>query len=124
MIVRVSRKRWGRGEKGGGQLLDSHGKMCCLGFACRQVGLKVADIKKAGLPLGAYNRIVALDHLVPETFLNSPLLHINSEGMRTNSGLSMAAAIINDSLALTDKVRERKLRTLFKKHGHKIVFVP
>lgn len=46
--VTVKRSRWLHGT-GAGSLLED-GKMCCLGFACREVGLKPKEIRGHGMP--------------------------------------------------------------------------
>lgn len=118
MKVRVSIKKWLRGGKsnsGETALLNSAGQMCCLGFACRQLGIPKKQILHVSMPATVLLRDGTLSKLK-----NSPL--IGKHGL--NSRLSLDAADINDNQHINDKSRMTKLRALFKRKGHKIVFVP
>lgn len=119
MKIRVSRKRWLRGVENSA-LLSSNKKMCCLGFGARQCGVKARDILNKLMP-GS----IRPDHRT-QALLDSPLLTTIefSPGSCYNSLLSEGAAVINDDPKLTDRERETQLRSLFRKHGHQIVFVP
>jgi hypothetical protein len=49
--VVVDRRKWYRGRRGDySRLRLRDGRMCCLGFACRAVGLKAKDITDVGIP--------------------------------------------------------------------------
>jgi hypothetical protein len=111
MKIRVSRRRWLRG--GEGVLLNSSGKMCCLGFGARQCGVKAKDIRGRTMP--AIIPVAART----QALCDSPLLAGDY-----NSALANAASTINDDDAISDKERETKLRDLFAGFGHQIVFVP
>lgn len=53
LVVKVSRRRWvnaGARAKGISSLLNSHGNMCCLGFACRAMGFKPSEIRLKASP--------------------------------------------------------------------------
>ena len=116
MKIRVSRRRWLRGNENG-RLLDKSGRMCCLGFGARQCGVKAKALLNVGMP----GTIADAD--CTQALYDSPLLC--GENSKWDSVLSEAASEINDDpTILTDRQRETQLRTLFRKHGHQIVFVP
>lgn len=75
-------------------LYDTNSKMmCCLGFVCRAEGLKVAEIRDIGLP--------------SDVDAKQPLPN-------WLTGVQTQAACINDDASLTETVRERKLKKLFR----------
>ena len=118
MKVTVSRKRWGRGDTGG-KLLRDGGKMCCLGFGCRQTGIRASVLKDTGLPATLFRRGQLRDKEVV-ALAASPF--IDADG--ADSALSVKASTINDNDQITDRSREQQLRECFKLHGHQIVFKP
>lgn len=92
-------------------LLRSNGRMCCLGFACIELGLKEEDILKNSMP----------NVVIHETSqLTKPLLW--QKGM-TDSALSYDAAEINDNKDITNEQREVKLIELFAKNNITLSFV-
>jgi hypothetical protein len=116
MRITVSRRRWLRG--GDGELLNKSGKMCCLGFGVRQCGVKAKDIRGLSMP----SRIARPART--KALLDSPLMVVDELYWASNSKLSDDAASINDNDKIVDKEREKQLRSLFRAHGHQIVFVP
>lgn len=44
--LRIDRKKWVRGGNGETQLLNREGRMCCIGFLCRAVGLSKDEIER------------------------------------------------------------------------------
>ena len=124
MKVSVSKKRWGRGMTGGsllGTTQRNKGKMCCLGFACRQLGIRASVMAGVGYPVTLFHR--ALTARERTVLRQSPLLG-GCYGTTMDSSLARRAALINDNAVLTDAARMTQLRALFKRHGHQIVFVP
>jgi hypothetical protein len=129
MKFRVSRRRWLRG------LLENSlvqscllstapgykGKMCCLGFACLQLGQKAVDITDVEFPQDI-NDEAKTQALIDAGLVKKRDLPYGPDYV--NSTLSATAAYINDDPDISDRDRERQLRTLFKAHGHQIVFVP
>lgn len=116
-VLRISRKRWARGQRTETWLYSSADKtMCCLGFAARQLcGAKIGDIKNRGTP-GAVQKVFADD---------LPWLISDVECWRGgDSEESDALVELNDSTDLTDRERERGIRKVFAEHGVKVVFVP
>lgn len=114
----VDRSKWRCGfdssnQAGHGEtnLLNGDGFMCCLGHCALQAGAKKKDIK---------------DKLMPNNIsFHIPVLNKESKtypGWYKDTKLSEAAAKINDDSELTLKQRERKLRSLFSKFKHKLVF--
>lgn len=94
------------------RLLNREGHMCCLGFVAKQCGAKNKDIQYESTP--------ASIEKIPER-LQGIFVY---EGYRSNTPLSVEAMAINDDATITNSVRERKLKSLFKKYGHEIEFVP
>ena len=115
MKIRVSRRRWLRGNENG-RLLDKSGKMCCLGFGARQCGVKAKALLNVGMPG------TIADPDCTQALCDSPLL--TGDSSKWDSVLSEAASGINDDPTITDRQRETQLRALFREHGHQIVFVP
>jgi len=66
-IVKIDRAKWARGRMGGkSALLNSENNMCCLGFACLELGATQHDIFNKSMPYSGlvpqeiYDRFVAL----------------------------------------------------------------
>lgn len=96
----------------GGTLLNTVGKMCCLGFCTLQEGVPRKDIKGIRMPMH-------IDRDVRGFNFSSPY-HV---GGRYNTKLSQRAALVNDSKTLSDAQKIDALVSLFKEHGHTIEFV-
>lgn len=108
--LRIDRKRWCRGGKHGESfLLNAQDAMCCLGFAC----------KKLGVPKEA------LDHSTPASVdkkYSSKLgLLVNRKGR--DRGDTVKAVKLNDDLDLTEEDRENKLVPVLKRLGFDVTFV-
>lgn len=101
----VSRATWLRGEGPDVSRLlrSSDQKMCCLGFACEQLGVKRDIMKDREAPF-------QLDD-VSELFELFSDLDIDK------------AMVINDDESLTDADREADLRRLWEKAGGVLEFV-
>lgn len=113
--VVITRKRWANpkniamfNEASGeavasAALYDTGSKLqCCLGFVCRDIGMRVGDIKDKGFPTEVRNDI-------PEW-----LTEVESD-----------AADINDDDCISNKERERKLQALFRENTPiRLKFVP
>ena len=110
----VKRSRWARGE-GMGSLLNEQKKSCCLGFACLAAGISVKDIAGQSMPDSIGVRIPLLTELYK---------HSETKKHLVTTRLSDKAAEINDDQEISDRVRERKLKSLFKQHDVEIGFVP
>lgn len=113
----VDRSKWRCGSdsfnkvgKGMTSLLNSDGFMCCLGHCALQVGATASQIKNNGMPR---NTDVVLPVLSKKHKVYNFII---------DTRLSEAAAKINDDVSITTNERERKLRSLFSKFKHKLVF--
>lgn len=97
----IDRAKWGYGKRGG-NLHDPETKLqCCLGFACRAVGVLVKDIANNGLP-----------HSVSGWDLSVTI----------PSSLANSAVQINDDPTLHLREREKRLIHLFKNYGIELHF--
>lgn len=97
------------------RLLDKHGNMCCLGFACKQLaGLSDADILDACGPAS----------VGPHAIRKLQYLRRNSAGgvKAVATKLTSEAMNINDHHELTREEREDKLIKIFRKNGVELKF--
>lgn len=122
MIVRVSKRRWLRGIPGESSLLLGT-KMCCLGFAARQLGQKAKDIAGVSMP-GEMAEDRMTSAMCESPFVRAIQDTLNQRDYFVDTDFSRSAAAINDDGKITDTERMRRLRVLFKESGHKIIFVP
>jgi hypothetical protein len=101
-VITIDREKWLRGSWKS-SLLNSEGKMCCLGMAARQCGFEEKDILQKDSP-------ASIDWT---PFLN-----------RTggNNRLTMTMMSWNDKTIYTDAQREKKLTELFKRMGVTLKF--
>lgn len=132
MKVKVSRRKWTRGGLfDTGLLVEKgelgEGRMCCLGFACLQMGVRRKVLTGLAMPDDilladetTYNGVEATEK-EKQLVRKSALIAKNG---KKNSKLTERAAAINDNDYMPDAVREKKLKTLFRKFGHTITFVP
>lgn len=108
--VEIDRKRWYRGKGDDlGMLRLRNGKQCCLGFAARVLGCRAKEI---------------LNKFMPE-YLDRELTGLSKsvDGYIDNTEFSNSAAKANDDETITDKQRERQLKTLARKAGFDFQFV-
>jgi len=112
----ISRKRWSCGNNLPDSVaenklyLRSNRKMCCLGFYARHLGNKVCDIQ--GIPTPAQT---GKNVNWPEWML-APFHNVSWD-----TNLLMQ---INDNSNLSGPAREKKIKSIFAKHGVKVKFVP
>ena len=109
--VEVNRKRWGRGTGDGSLLRD--GKMCCLGFVCRKVGLSAEEIKHTGEPID-----VVVGEKVPKAMRG-----LYNKKLDGRSKVCRALVRYNDDSVLSDKQREKKIISYGRKAGIEFTFV-
>ena len=111
--VRIIRDNWLRGtsQTYGNLMADSDGCMCCLGFIANQI----SSIPKSRL----------LNNSTPEDVYRkaSILTIITDEGYVVNNQLAEKAITINDDEEISDKYREMRLKSLFKRYDLEIEFV-
>ena len=117
--VVIDRKTWGHGIAGG-YLLQDNGKMCCLGFICKEIGMEDSRILDFGLISTVFNNE---RNEFPEIL--SPLLqdgtHDPSGG--TSRQLQMMLVDINDNQDLTAIEKERRIIETGKKADINFSFV-
>ena len=117
MHFKVDRSKWRRGHTkmrmetaGPPCLLNEEGNSCCLGFCALQLGLSPSEIFYVAYPNG----------------IGHPLKDFNQPGELPgswlNTLLSVGAAGLNENCELTEAEREKKLKALFRQHGHTISF--
>lgn len=99
---RLNRKRLGLSR-----LLNDEGNMCCLGQCALQDGAK--DLENELTPSNVRGQLPRDNWMVNE--------------VGNDSGLADEAMCINDSPALTQREREKRLREVFRKAGHRIKFI-
>lgn len=50
ITLTIDRKRWARGgKKGEAALLNDEGNMCCLGFACKKLGVSEEQLAQRSM---------------------------------------------------------------------------
>lgn len=120
----IDRTKWGRnnsaGELSGGALRQNDksspsniGKMCCLGFACSKLGVTdkqmttLTDFKLIGLP----NDLSKSEkEKLPKWLFG--------EGDDVDK-----LASVNDNCLLSDTQKEKRIITIFARHGVKVKFI-
>lgn len=106
----VKRKKWFRGKGSwNSNLLNSSGNMCCLGFYALACGFEKSDIIDK---LDPTNIIRHIDCIWKTKLLDK----------FGNSAACYDLMSINDEGSISDKEREAKLKTLFKKMGVAVTF--
>ena len=110
----IDRSRWRTGEggehkTGSGEtsLLNGHGYMCCLGFACLNQGLSEDQIRNIGEPGEVKHHS---DFWEESTYPEAEYLIDNCGG---NTQLSNKAMVINDNEDTTPEEKEALLIELF-----------
>jgi hypothetical protein len=121
--LEINRQRWGTGNDGGKLLNPDNNKMCCLGFFCRQAGVKAGVIKGEGMPADlcdiAYGGGLVTKHqrAIFDTVVTS---------RNQNRKVTTQLATVNDSTApkfvKNPLLRETRIKQLFGKLGVKVVF--
>jgi hypothetical protein len=105
----VDRRKWLRGD-GAGWLRDGRNRrMCCLGFAMRQIGhCSAKSLTNRGMPADTERLVGGLTQ--------------EKNGYFIDTSFSNRAQKINDSDKITEKEREQKLKKLARKHGFAFKF--
>ena len=124
----VDRTKWYRGksENSSKLLFPGTQKMCCLGFVALQCGFTPKAIQGVATPgMISFEFVFDTPKYTKKQFPRGFrfLLGLDINGDWEDSKMSHRAMEINDDAALTDKQRERKLKELFKRAGHQIMFV-
>jgi len=115
MKFTVERNKWLRGQ-GAAQsdLLNSAGKMCCLGFYSLACGLRYENILHVTSPASIDDSLL--------TGELSKLVELSSDGY-VNTPDCLRLMIINDDVELTDNQREARLKILFTKLNIEVEFL-
>lgn len=120
----VKRKRWLRGKGSDeSRLLTNSNKMCCLGFYARACGLSTKQIKDQSSPENAAFIYTYSDddyYASPEKDKVWKTKLINKYGRDTATCSSLMET--NDDEDMKDSVREKKIKSLFKKLGITVKF--
>lgn len=112
----VSRSTWYRGEGSTySRLLRSDGKMCCVGFLCKAMGMTDKDIMDKP-------EVKDTEVAMP----NGRLLHYTEafSPLAESAHILNEAYEVNDSEIQTDKWREAEITKLFKTVNIDVHFVP
>ena len=110
--LKISKRRWLRGGgQEGSALLETreNGKMCCLGFACRAMGIGRKDILGVCMPGD-------LDHHIPG-------LNKVKGGCVEDCRSSVRLAATNDDEIMTDEKRQESIKRQFLQLGVTVEFV-
>ena len=108
----IVRSKWARGGEDDTQLLNSAGKMCCLGFYALACGYNPTEIE---------------DYAEPETLAKNACGAVRPgykwllEG-KENSPQAMNLMEVNDSTLFTNEHREAFIQTEFAKQGIAVTF--
>jgi hypothetical protein len=114
----VDRKTWLRGEGSDDSKLlrESDGKMCCLGFACLQLGnVKKDSLKDVQVPV----RIPGKER---DKLLSTPLEFLISAD-NESCDIRLEMMTFNDVKGLSYKQREKQLKKLFAAKNIQIKFI-
>ena len=90
-----------------------NGKMCCLGFCAKQLGVPNEELSKACLP----------DEITLPIYTALLMGYFINEYNNLNNTLSLCAADINDNYKTNDEEKIKLLTELFEFNGHTIEFV-
>lgn len=124
-ILKINRAKWGIGAQGGLLLNPKTEKYCCLGFFCRQVGYKDADIKNISAPANfIWNLNVNEKAKITRIERLKQLLFIKGDKIRDNKVCQNLMAV-NDSESKfysNNAKRESRIKELFKKIGVTVKF--
>lgn len=119
----IDRSRWLRGQGPDSMLLDSRGRMCCLGFACVEAGVEADRLLHAGSPedVGSSHDLLTVPVLsrVKESDDEDGGVHRRV----VDTALSQEAIGINDDEEMEDTAREVALAELFAREGIAVTFV-
>ena len=111
----IDRRKWLRGTNDG-TLLNTEGKMCCLGFACRKIGIAKDKLLDGTMPLTS-----VIEHKVDESTFATNIWMIEGNGSQYDVGV---AAVLNDrpgDFLFPETEREAGIKNIFAKHGCKVI---
>ena len=109
--IKISRRRWWRGQGWGALYVSAEAKMCCLGFVCRAYGVSLNAIR---------------DHRMPRALSQPARARLPKWLLQPDRTSDVnRAAVVNDrrlSEPLSEPTREAKIAAIFKRHGLRAVF--
>lgn len=113
MVLKINKRRWGRGDTGG-YLRDSNGKQCCLGFLSRACGFSPDEITNEGMISSlSCEGHPAAEKIPPRLF----------KGINQNcTNLETKLAEINDNPETSDEFKEKEITRLMKLMGVNVTF--
>lgn len=122
MKLKIERRKWLRGEGRGVLYRPNDGRMCCLGFYCKAKGFSKTEMEglsspeeltyDSALDSKRIKKIEALLEKTPEGYYSD---YIDNEICRS-------LVDINDDEKRSDTVREKMIKTRFKKIGVDVEF--
>lgn len=117
--VTIQRSKWQRGQRDLATSLWTSDEQsgCCLGHVLHQAH---------GVSYKAMNDIAAPENLATETSSRNPLVVKGDDPSWLdfiNSPFTEKAIVINDNTRISDKMREYRLRLLFKRHKYELKFI-
>lgn len=118
----VKRSKWFRGQGDEqSRLQTNNNKMCCLGFYAKECGLK----KKHIIDVASPSKIEYDIRILWKSFLfNRKEAELADDLIRiSDSNITNDLMEINDSEVISEKIRERQLKDLFKAQGIKLKFI-
>lgn len=122
-VLKINRQKWGTGDAGGKLLNADNNKMCCLGFFCRQAGVRAKDIEGEGMPADICMSEFGTSKLKPS---QRPLFDTIVNSRNQNRKVATKLAGVNDSTApkftKNPAARESRIKELFGSVGVKVVF--
>lgn len=125
MKFTVDRTKWYRGQSSYGSRLRLHnGKMCCLGFACNQLGVPEERMNEITNPGALVSRkLCSLNPLISNLKDIITSVFLDNSGGNPHQDWVVQAIKDNDNPGIDDQEREKRLTALFSNAGHKIEFI-
>lgn len=119
ITLTIDRKRWARGGKNGeAALLNTDGNMCCLGFACKKLGVSEEQLLNKSMPESV---VVASTNPLSSAQRKNLTRLVTTK--KINRAAALSAASFNDATDLTESERETKVKELLTDLGFKVRFV-
>lgn len=114
MKLKINRKKWLRNDDTDSFLLRNRdAKMCCLGFYALAKGLRRNQIRDCSSPQYLENKYIPkMKNLVRKRY-----------DEYENNKVCSRLMTWNDSVVITEKVREEKIKYWFKKIGVEVEFI-
>lgn len=114
-VVTIKRSKWLRGASEAFLRNPDTGKMCCLGFLARKVGLSTRQINDKREPEDLTQCITGLTKILNDFVSEVPFLE--------NTNICVDLMSTNDDTTIDDKIREKQIKDLGKGIGVTFKFV-